>query len=455
MAAAPIRAQQPVQPVTRAQAVAAALARGAPAAFGRADTAAAAGVLRAARLYPNPSLAASYTKDLPHYHVLADLALDLPWLRAARVGAAASARDAARNGFAFGRAAIRFDVDTTYTRALAALAHARLSRRTASDADSLLRMAQLRREVGDASELDVRLAEVNAGQLENIAADDALVAVDALLAVQLAMGLPAETPTITLADSPVAALARRARLHRGDGTSSAQPALARERGPRRRDVAPGLRRRRHPARQRARGPAQRPRGAGALHRRRRSGERRGGRRAAPERRGPAVKRGALLGVTAALLTACRAGAHGDEERAGTSAAAQTVLGARTAVATVQAFPQIVRAIGTVVARPGRFAELAAPAPTRVAAIFVAPGERVAEGDSLVAFERAPFDAAAQSAEAALESAQHGYARALRLVQAGILPQKDADQAAAELAQAQVAAVAARRSRQLATLRRPA
>src|SRR2546422_5119520 len=45
------------------------------------------------------------------------------------------------------------------------------------------------------------------------------------------------------------------------------------------------------------------------------------------------------------------------------------------------FPQIVRAIGTVVARPGRFAELAAPAPTRVAAIFVAPGERVAEGDS--------------------------------------------------------------------------
>src|SRR5881397_161386 len=197
----PLRAQQPVQPVTRAQAVAAALTRGTPAAFGRADTAAAAGALRAARLYPNPSVAASYTKDVPHYHVLADLALDLPWLRAARVGAAASARDAARYGFAFGRAAIRFDVDTTYTRALAALAHARLSRRTASDADSLLRMAQLRREVGDASELDVRLAEVNAGQLENIAADDALVAVDALLAVQLAMGLPAETQTIALADS--------------------------------------------------------------------------------------------------------------------------------------------------------------------------------------------------------------------------------------------------------------
>src|SRR3989442_11668653 len=155
---------------------------------------------------------------------------------------------------------------------------------------------------------------------------------------------------------------------------------------------------------------------------------------------------------AALLASCRAGAHGDVER--TATGAHTVVGASTAVATVQPFPQIVRAIGTVVARPGRFAELAAPAPTRVAAIFVAPGERVAEGDSLVAFERAPFDAAALSAEAALESAQHAHARALRLVQAGILPQKDADQAAAELAQAQVAAVTARRSRQLATLRAP-
>src|SRR3989449_5118002 len=107
------------------------------------------------------------------------------------------------------------------------------------------------------------------------------------------------------------------------------------------------------------------------------------------------------------------------------------------------FPQIVRAIGTVVARPGRFAELAAPAPTRVAAIFVAPGERVAEGDSLVAFERAPFDAAALSAEAALESAQHAYARALRLVQAGVLPPKDAHPAAAAPAQTQGAPGAAR------------
>src|SRR6266513_1733963 len=189
------------QPVTRAQAVEAALARGARAAFGRADTTFAAGVLGAARAFPNPSLAATYTKDVPHYHYVADLALDLPWLRSARIGAAASARQAARYGFAFERAAIRFDVDTTYTRALAALAHARLSRRTARDADSLLAMARLRREVGDVSELDVRLAQVNAGQWETVAVDDSLAALDALLGVQLAMGLPADTPGITLVDS--------------------------------------------------------------------------------------------------------------------------------------------------------------------------------------------------------------------------------------------------------------
>src|SRR6266705_1271191 len=158
-------------------------------------------VLHTARLYPNPALAATYTKDVPHYHLIADLPLDLPWLRSARIGAAAAAQDAARYGFAFERAAIRFDVDTTYTRALATLARARLSRRNALDADSLHKMAQLRREVGDVSELDVRLAAVNAGQLENVAADDSVAGMQALLAVQFAMGLPAEDVTITLTGS--------------------------------------------------------------------------------------------------------------------------------------------------------------------------------------------------------------------------------------------------------------
>lgn len=196
--ATPLPAQQSI---TRAQVIAAALERGPRAAFARTDTAAAAGVLHGARLYPNPSVAASYTQDVPHYHVLASVPLDLPWLRAARIGSARWARDAARYGFAFERAAIAFEADTLYTRALAALAHARLSRRTARDADSLLHMAELRREVGDVSELDVRLAAVNAGQLENTAASDSLSAVEAQLALQLVMGDSAEQPTLVLADS--------------------------------------------------------------------------------------------------------------------------------------------------------------------------------------------------------------------------------------------------------------
>jgi cobalt-zinc-cadmium efflux system outer membrane protein len=191
------------QPITRAQAIEAAFSRGARAAFARADTAAAAALLHGVRLYPNPQVSAAYSKDPPHYHVLADLPLDWPWLRAPRIGAAAAARDAARYGFAFEQAAIRFDVDTTYTGALAADAHARLSRHTASDADSLLAMARLRRSVGDVSELDVRLAEVNAGQLENVALDDSLAALEALLAVQLAMGIAGESPAIVLVDSLV------------------------------------------------------------------------------------------------------------------------------------------------------------------------------------------------------------------------------------------------------------
>lgn len=188
-------------PVTRADAVAAALSRGARVAMGRADTVAARGVVRTARAFPNPALSASYTKDLPQYHAVLDLPLDLPWLRGARIGAAESARNAARLGFAFERAAIRFDVETTYTNALAAARRADLSRRTALDADSLRRIAELRRQVGDVSELDVRLAAVNAGQMENIAVDDSLAALNALLSVQLQMGLAGVASTIVLADS--------------------------------------------------------------------------------------------------------------------------------------------------------------------------------------------------------------------------------------------------------------
>ena len=71
-----------------------------------------------------------------------------------------------------------------------------------------------------------------------------------------------------------------------------------------------------------------------------------------------------VGLT--VLAACHRGSAGDDAQA--SGGEQAVVGAATAVATTQAFPQVVRAIGTVTPRPGRFAELAAPAATRVAPI---------------------------------------------------------------------------------------
>jgi len=53
------------------------------------------------------------------------------------------------------------------------------------------------------SELDVRLAAVNAGQLENIAAEDSLAALRTLIVLQVQMGLPGEESMITLVDSLV------------------------------------------------------------------------------------------------------------------------------------------------------------------------------------------------------------------------------------------------------------
>ncbi|MFI5309984.1 MAG: TolC family protein [Gemmatimonadales bacterium] len=190
-----------LQPVTRAEAVARAVARGPRLAIARADSSAARAQLSLARQFENPLFSYSYTKDVPQNHLLLDVPLDLPWLRSARVGSAQAGLGAATYRFAFLREEVVFDADTTYTRALASAARARLSMRTALDADSLLILARVRRDAGDASELDVQLASVNAGQLANAAAIDSLDAISDLLNVQSLMGQSADAPTIVLADS--------------------------------------------------------------------------------------------------------------------------------------------------------------------------------------------------------------------------------------------------------------
>ena len=197
------RAANAQQGVSREQAVAAALARGPRVALAAPDTAVARADLIGARAYQNPVLSASYSKDVPQYHATVELPLDYPWLRGARIRAAAEASTSAVLRFRFERASARFDAEEAYTGALAAAAHALLSRHTARDADSLLRMAVLRREAGDASELDVQLATVNAGQLANDAAADSAAAIAGLLEVQRVMGLPSDQPQIALGDSLV------------------------------------------------------------------------------------------------------------------------------------------------------------------------------------------------------------------------------------------------------------
>lgn len=156
----------------------------------------------------------------------------------------------------------------------------------------------------------------------------------------------------------------------------------------------------------------------------------------------------MVALAVVAMMGCSKDESGDEKPA------QAVVTARTAVAKVGPFTHTLAAIGTVVARPGRFAALSAPAPTRVARVYVQQGQRVAAGQPLVEFEQGTFAAAAGGAEAALSAAQRSYERAQRLADDGILPRKDVEAAAAELGRARSDAVAARRTQQLSVLRSP-
>ena len=188
-------------PVTRADAIATVVARGPRLALARSDSLTAEAAVAIARQFDNPLFGFQKTESVPTEHYTLDLPLDLPWLRSPRVGAATAALDAALQRFVFERSAIAYTADTAYTRALVARSRALLSARSARDADSVLVLARVRRDAGDASELDVQLAAVSAGQLANAAAGDALDATSAVLTLQALMGMPTRRATITLADT--------------------------------------------------------------------------------------------------------------------------------------------------------------------------------------------------------------------------------------------------------------
>lgn len=189
------------QRVTLQQARAAALATGSRVRIAAADEALARADAVTARAFPNPTVAADYTKSPPQYHLTADQPLEFPWLRRARIGAAQAGALGARHRLEIERAAVRYAVDSAYVQAAAARELAALSARTARDGDELVRIARVRQQAGDASELDVELALVDQGGQQGAALADSLAAVAAILDLQALMGIPSAHPTIVLADS--------------------------------------------------------------------------------------------------------------------------------------------------------------------------------------------------------------------------------------------------------------
>jgi RND family efflux transporter MFP subunit len=150
-------------------------------------------------------------------------------------------------------------------------------------------------------------------------------------------------------------------------------------------------------------------------------------------------------------TGCKRGgeAAGDADK--TPAA---VVGVETVVVGKGPFTETLGALGTVVPRPGHVAALSAPQPARISRVLVSSGQHIAEGEPLVELDQTPFRAATQAADAALAAAEKANERQQRLATEGIVPRKDAEQAAAEVAKARGDAANARRAEQLSVIRSP-
>jgi RND family efflux transporter MFP subunit len=157
---------------------------------------------------------------------------------------------------------------------------------------------------------------------------------------------------------------------------------------------------------------------------------------------------AALIVPACCLSACAKKADDSAEKT------QAVVSAQVAPVTTQRFTETVDAVGTVAPRSGHIASMSAPSPTRVSKVYVSFGAHVKAGDPLVEFEQPAFDAAAKGADASLAAAEKASERTQRLADAGVLPRKDAEAAAADLGVARLGAVNAKRARELSTLRSP-
>lgn len=167
----------------------------------RADSSVSAAQVQLARQRENPALSASYSKSAPQAHFALDVPLEWPSARHSRIAASESDVAAAAFRRANERAALEMDVDTAYSRAQALAARSTLSMRIARDADSLLSIARIRRDAGDASDFDVELAIVFAGQIQNLAVNDSVAAISARAALQAMLGLSADSVRVTLSET--------------------------------------------------------------------------------------------------------------------------------------------------------------------------------------------------------------------------------------------------------------
>jgi RND family efflux transporter MFP subunit len=134
--------------------------------------------------------------------------------------------------------------------------------------------------------------------------------------------------------------------------------------------------------------------------------------------------------------------------------ATPVVTAQTIVVTPQPFTETFGAIGSVAPRAGHVATLSAPIPGRVASVQVTTGQAVQKGQPLVELDQGPFQATLQAAEAAYSAAERAYERQQRLAAEGIVPKKDVEVAAAELAKARADVEAAQRASRLSVLQSP-
>lgn len=155
----------------------------------------------------------------------------------------------------------------------------------------------------------------------------------------------------------------------------------------------------------------------------------------------------ILLLCSAASAACGKQDDGEKEPS-------AVVSAQTIVVTPQAFTETFGAIGNVAGRAGHVATLSAPSAGRVGQVLVTTGQTVAQGQTLVELDEAPFQAALQAAEAAFSAAEKANERQQRLANEGIVPRKDAETAAADLARARSDVVAAQRVAQLAVLKAP-